>query len=132
MVRHDLPLKDRHEYWVKRWANTHPKERKKNYDRLRRYRQGFRDKVLDHYGRKCACCGETHEAFLTIDHINGGGRKHRLAIGACLSYILYRWIIEHNYPRNFQVLCFNCNIAKGQYGKCPHERQRVSEYVTVA
>ena len=36
-----------------------------------------RQEVMAHYGNKCACCGETAQAFLTLDHTNGGGRQHR-------------------------------------------------------
>lgn len=122
---HELAVIHRHKFWVERWANTSQEDRIKTYDRLRKYRRGFRDKVLQHYGKHCVCCGETHEEFLTIDHIKGGGSKHRLKIRASLPYMMYRWIIEHDYPKEFQVLCFNCNITKGQYGQCPHERERL-------
>src|SRR3990167_4100247 len=43
-------------------------------------RMRLRMQVMRHYGGDppmCACCGETELDFLTIDHINGGGRKHR-------------------------------------------------------
>ena len=38
--------------------------------------------VLSHYSPslKCQCCGENHYEFLTIDHINGDGAKHRREI----------------------------------------------------
>ena len=32
------------------------------------------------------------------------------------------WMIKNNFPKGFQVLCHNCNLAKGFYGKCPHEK----------
>lgn len=31
------------------------------------------------------------------------------------------WLRRNNYPNGFQVLCHNCNMAKGFYGKCPHQ-----------
>ena len=37
--------------------------------------------VIDHYSNGkncCACCNEKIYEFLTIDHLNGGGTKHRL------------------------------------------------------
>jgi hypothetical protein len=115
----------RHEYWAKHWANATMEEKAKHYERLRNYRQKFRDKVLAHYGRRCACCGESIEEFLTIDHVQGGGNVHRRTLRAVggATYKLYRWLVENNFPDGFQLLCFNCNIAKGQYGECPHERQ---------
>ncbi len=79
--------------------------------------------VLQHYGMKCACCGEETYEFLSIDHINGGGHQHKMKIGNHL----YRWLKKNNYPPGFQTLCHNCNAAKGFYGQCPHERERLSK-----
>jgi hypothetical protein len=73
--------------------------------------------VFNHYGHHCVCCGETEPKFLAIDHVKGGGAKHRRAIG---SSNIYPWLIKNKYPKGFQVLCHNCNMAKGFYGKCPH------------
>ena len=76
-------------------------------------------KTLGHYGGKCVCCGEDNYKFLVIDHINGGGRKHRKQIGSG-GYALIHWLDKNNYPEGFQVLCHNCNAAKAHYGSCPH------------
>ena len=69
----------------------------------------------------CACCKEkfSHE-FLAIDHING--RKihgHKKGWGGTA---MYHWLEKNNYPDGFQVLCHNCNIAKGVFGICPHQK----------
>lgn len=69
----------------------------------------------------CACCGESEIKFLSIDHIDGGGNAHRKEIGRAFNCIMY-WLKRNNYPDGFQVLCFNCNMAKGFYGECPHAR----------
>jgi len=55
--------------------------------------------------------------FLTIDHINNDGAKHKKEIGMLH---LYDYIIRNNYPDTFQIRCWNCNCAKGKYGRCPH------------
>ena len=37
---------------------------------------------------------------------------------------LHNWIIKNNFPDYFQILCQNCNFAKGMKknnNKCPHE-----------
>jgi len=34
-------------------------------------------RVYEAYGNRCVCCGESNLGFLSIDHINGGGRAHR-------------------------------------------------------
>lgn len=77
--------------------------------------------VLSFYGGNpptCACCGEGTMQFLSIDHIQGGGNKHRKELGVGKS--IYPWLIRNNFPDGFQVLCHNCNMAKGFYGRCPH------------
>lgn len=80
-----------------------------------------RHTVLTHYGLRCNCCGDDRDhRYLQIDHINGDGADHKQKSGARYKgYQLYKWIIEHNYPTNFQVLCANCNFAKGINIVCP-------------
>lgn len=74
------------------------------------------------FGNKCACCGEAAPEFLQIDHINNDGAKHRRSVEAGIT--LCRWLIKSNFPPGFQLLCANCNFAKGMYGVCPHEKAR--------
>ena len=76
--------------------------------------------ALEAYGMKCTCCGESELKFLGIDHINGGGRKHRKE----LKGHFYQWLKVNKYPAGFQTHCHNCNLAKGFYGECPHKRIR--------
>lgn len=88
----------------------------------RRWREKVRKEVLSYYSNrtmKCACCGENHIEFLSIDHIKGGGRKHRKArkIGS-----MCFWLKSNHYPKGYQVLCHNCNQSKGCYGYCPHQK----------
>ena len=71
----------------------------------------------------CACCGETLIEFLTIDHINNDGAKHRMEIGGRKDFgghQLYRWLIKQGFPEGYRVLCINCNFSLGHYGYCPH------------
>jgi len=78
--------------------------------------------VIDAYGGKCACCGETRKEYLTIDHVDGGGEKHKREMGFSTSTQFYRWLKKNNYPEGFQVLCFNCNCGKHAYSVCPHNK----------
>lgn len=78
--------------------------------------------ILDHYGAKCACCGETIVEFLTIDHINNDGADHKRVVGRD-SYKIRSWIVANNFPDTIQILCYNCNCAKGKLGYCPHTRK---------
>lgn len=73
---------------------------------------------------KCACCGETEPKFLSIDHINGGGLQERMANGGRGATGFYLSLKRRGYPEGYQVLCHNCNQAKGHYGACPHAEGR--------
>lgn len=90
--------------------------------RRRRY------KVIEHYSNgtmQCACCGESIYEFLTIDHIDNNGSQHRKEIGRS---DITSWIFENDFPPGFQILCWNCNCAKGIHDSCPHEAIRDNEY----
>ena len=100
--------------------------KEKVYARKAAERQRRKAEVMSHYGGKCACCGETELAFLAIDHISGGGNKHRKTLrngkkgGPCGGGCFYRWLQKNNYPPGYQVLCHNCNQASA-WGVCPHK-----------
>lgn len=86
-------------------------------------RRQLKIKVMNIYGGvRCACCGDTHEEFLEIDHVNNDGKVHRKKDRAARSLIT--WLRKHKYPPGFQVLCRNCNMAKWKFGECPHQRER--------
>ena len=91
--------------------------------RQKEYEQETKLKIIKAYGGKCACCGETTQEFLTIDHINNDGAIIRKNTKQGTGCKIYRWLIKNNYPKdNYQLLCFNCNMAKGFFGKCPHNQ----------
>jgi hypothetical protein len=99
---------------------------KRNPERIRetkrRSKREARRAVMEFYspsGVKCACCGERHYSFLTLDHVNGGGCKERDALGS-----RYWSYLRRNKPEGYQVLCMNCNWAKGHEGLCPHQKPR--------
>ena len=84
----------------------------------------LKEEVIGNYGGKCSCCGETQTEFLSIEHINGGGKKHRNS----LKQGFYYWLKSQRYPKdNFELLCYNCNMAKGFYGYCPHKGHPILE-----
>lgn len=113
--------------YTRKWRSKNPKKVKQygrnSVDNVRARRHRDRMIVLRHYGGlppKCACCGETELMFLTIDHINGGGRQHRIAIK---NYGLTRWLIKNKLPKGFQILCMNCNLGSFlNKGTCPHKK----------
>ncbi len=83
----------------------------------------LKQSIFNHYGQSCLCCGEKRIEFLSIDHINGGGNKHRKEIGSNLAF--YSWIVRNHFPDFLRILCFNCNQARGFYGYCPHEKENL-------
>ena len=108
-----------------------------------RYADDFsrRLKVLEHYSKSlsnsdipcCRCCGlNEHTDFLAIDHILGKKEMDSIPELVKIEYSselehLNKWIIKNKYLKDlqteyFQILCHNCNVAKGDYGKCPHEK----------
>lgn len=113
-------------------AENHCRQSKKYYDnnretirlRRKREREVLRKDVLEHYGGKCACCGEEEVKFLALDHVNGGGNAHRKLIGGNTQ--VYRVVRRTNFPNGYQVLCHNCNLAKGFYGECPHNHPQAT------
>jgi hypothetical protein len=93
-------------------------------ERAKRRRLAQRKSCILHYSNgsnACACCGNTNYEFLAIDHINGGGNKHRKETGLPGGSRFAAWLIKQNYPSGYRVLCHNCNMALGSYGYCPHQ-----------
>lgn len=88
----------------------------------KKYRDKLRNLVYMHYSNglmKCNCCGESTYRFLTLDHINGGGNKHRELVGGPIAVL--KDIIDKGYPEGFQILCYNCNCGRARNdGVCPH------------
>ena len=109
-------VREYHKVYMRNWMNEH---RESVNEKRRNKNKEWKKIVLDHYRTKCACCGETQEEFLTIDHINGNGLQHRKKYKLSGSKI-YRWLMRNNYPSGFRVLCYNCNCSLGLIGYCPH------------
>jgi hypothetical protein len=89
--------------------------------RNRQYRVRLRLEVVAAMGGRCRCCGETTPEFLAIDHVNGGGGKERRLLKNS-STGMYLRVKKLGYPKEYQLLCHNCNCAKAWYGRCPHQR----------
>ena len=64
---------------------------------------------------KCPLGKKADPQFLTIDHENGR-KKVDLKMGP----VLINYLIKEEFPPGIQILCYNCNCAKGNFGKCPH------------
>ena len=82
----------------------------------------------------CNCCGiHSHVDFLALDHIFGRVEMDSIPELVAIGYSsklennkLKDWIMRNNFPDGFQILCHNCNFAKGyprNNGKCPLENK---------
>ncbi len=107
-----------------RYTTNPEKMKKKSREGGIRTRKKERANAISHYGDKCVCCGETIFEFLSIDHINGGGSKHRKEL-KLQGTNFYRWLRDNNYPSGYRVLCYNCNLSLGFNGYCPHNKNEV-------
>jgi hypothetical protein len=67
-----------------------------------------------------ACDKCQQKRVAATKHVNNDGAEHRKKNPAAIS--LAPWLVSHGFPEGYQVLCFNCNIAKGINGRCPHEQ----------
>jgi hypothetical protein len=106
-----------------RSTEAQPPRQRDQMPKWQQYLARLKYRVWSHYSGgtpKCSCCGETSMEFLCLDHINGGGNRHRQAAGLKSSSAFYRHIEDTGFPTGYRVLCHNCNSAYAWYGYCPH------------
>lgn len=86
------------------------------YGRAKGYRDRKKRKIIGHYSNnkfECEWCKVKDMRVLSIDHINGGGNRHRKNEGKNGNFDFYGWLVKNNFPEGFRVLCMNCQwIAK--------------------
>lgn len=91
-----------------------------NKSEIRRRRKKVKLEIVEKYGGKCVCCGESRLEFLTIDHINGRNKGDKNT-----GYRMYYWLKRtKEVLKDVRILCWNCNCSRGSFGVCPHERER--------
>ncbi len=110
--------------WHRQWREKTicPDWIEKERARGRENKRLLKDKIIRYYSNgemRCVCptCevpgGAKNFDSLTIDHINGGGRKHDAELRANGDKGgLYRWLLRNNFPIGFQVYCWVCNNKK--------------------
>lgn len=87
-----------------------------------RQRRHIRERiaVIEMYGGKCKFCPCTQYEYLTLDHVQGDGKQHRLEIASkyrtVYDYLLRENIIDHT---RFRLLCWNCHMALTRYNVAP-------------
>lgn len=104
---------------MKRDAKTPDIKRSRGREYARRLRWEALMAYSENEHPECTCCQEDMLEFLTIDHVDNNGAKHRKEVIKTQTF--YNWLKSNNWPSGFQILCFNCNLAKGHYGICPHQ-----------
>lgn len=121
--------------WLKANPEKNRAKARKAYSRrrhaamakIREWNLIVRDEVFKHYGDLCACCGETHREFFTIDHAYGNGAEERRARRNFSGKQLYAWLRSNNYPPGYRLLCMNCNFSLGMRGYCPHGNVKIEK-----
>ena len=126
----------------KRYDNLSPSKKEVILERMSRYskiRNAERKrKLIFHYSNGLMCCMNHHcevpngakdIRVLTLDHINGGGKKQERELRR-KGINFYDWLIKNNFPEEMkgqlQVLCHNCQEIKRQENKeCPHRKKLV-------
>jgi len=104
-----------------RRRNEHLYSTNKDAIRENRYSRKLKQDVMEVYCKgkaRCQCCGFDNIDGLSIDHINEVKNFIRPNLH---SKELHKYLKRNIYPKGFQVLCINCNSAKGKLGKCPHD-----------
>lgn len=111
-----------------RFDKSHPEKQKE-------YRRRIRFEILQKYGGKCKCCGESELGFLAIDHINKDGATERRDLYGSNSGASHRWFLKlkrEPIRLDLQVLCHNCNMASFHFGVCPHEQRKTNDQEKVS
>ena len=117
----------RRQNYAKHKEKNRPRANKKVLERYAKRKL----QVYTHYSNgipKCACCGIMKIEFLTMDHIMPKSEMEKEPKMIKMGFKATRkaaqlnlWLVTNNFPKGFQILCWNCNFAKGMLGKCPHK-----------
>lgn len=110
---------EKYKQYRKEYFATHPKNPESSRRDVSKHHLTARRKFLEMYGNKCNCCGESNYEFLTIEHRLGQRGQPRKDT----SREAYKKAIENYNPEVYEILCMNCNHAKGRYGYCPHNNK---------
>ncbi len=90
--------------------------------------------VFNHYSKEvsnsntpiCACCGYSDIRFLSLDHIKSRknvSKEEKEITGERL----WKYVRDNGFQKGYQILCHNCNIAKGDRKYCPHQLDKMKK-----
>lgn len=91
------------------------KYHKGHMDQVRERFRNLKLEVLSYYSGgvpRCAKCGIEDPDVLSIDHIAGGGTRHKKELKEIGHPALYSYLKRNNYPKGYQILCMNCQFKK--------------------
>ena len=125
-----------------RWKTQPPEKREKELQRMSDYSKEHnaerKRKIIYCYSKGTMRCmnpncevpgGAKDIKSLTVDHINGGGKKQERELRK-KGINFYDWLIKNNFPmkkEELQVLCYNCqSIKRVEKKECCH---RTSSYI---
>jgi hypothetical protein len=113
-----------HEKNLKYNNERYHKNRNKYLQSFKNKYKKLKEKILEIYGKQCECCGESITEFLTLEHKDGNGSKHRKQHKG--SYVkIYQDAIMAKDKRKYGILCFNCNSIQLFGIKCPHIKNTI-------
>ena len=135
--------REKPEVKAKRKAREQTPERK---SKRKSTRDDKRLEILQYYSKRlsrsnipcCNCCGlNSHIDFLEFDHIAGkkemDSEPELMKLGYSSKFsnnFLHHWIINNKFPDGFQILCKNCNSAKGMiknHNECPMKNKHTNK-----
>ena len=130
-------------------ANKHGNKWRRNHNKqhaatTKARRLAIKQEVLTHYGNgKCECvlCGFSNIIALSLDHIDGGGCRHRREIrnsngvvqgknyGGTGGWMLYQILKRSGYPQGYRTLCLNCQFVEHERlkGLAMQEREKCTQ-----
>jgi hypothetical protein len=142
-----LPLEKRQQFYnyiitanLKRYHKLSPEKKAIRLESMKRYAKMSnakrKEKIISHYSHGSMRCmnpncevpgGATNLLCLTVDHINGGGKKQERELKK-QGTNFYAWLIKNNFPpemeKELQILCNNCQAIKRVENKegCKHKK----------
>ncbi len=97
-----------------------PTRRKIQVENTKRWRFNIKYEIFSHYSNgepKCNKCNYGDIRALCLDHVNNDGAQHRRKLSKNSgrhgsAFKVYVDVKRRGFPKDFQVLCFNCNRIK--------------------
>lgn len=100
-------------------------------------RDGVNEKRREHYKNRkesglCVICGRENDTngiccSKHAQYQNDFALDQKTPVAGSRFYV---WLKKNNYPPGFQILCYNCNCAKGHFGYCPHNLEHRQDWNT--